>query len=232
MKKHILLVDDDTLMRRSLTFALERAGYRTSSAANAEDALQIARRELPDLVILDINLPGMDGLKALEHFKKQANIPVIFLTARRRELDEIVGLELGADDYITKPVNLDVLLARSKAILRRMELKEPSSMPDLPLAIGDLFLDPTAHRVTVAGQQVELTPREFELLHTFVLNPGRVISNEELLSTIWGAEFSGQPQVVYVHVRGLRKKIETDPNNPQRILTIHGVGYKLEPLGK
>jgi DNA-binding response OmpR family regulator len=232
MKKQILLVDDDTLMRRSLTFGLERAGYKTSSAANAEDALQIARREAPDLVILDINLPGMDGFRALEHLKKQVNIPVIFLTARRRDLDEIVGLELGADDYITKPVNLDVLLAHIKAVFRRMELTKPFSIPDVPIGIGDLVLDPVAHKVTVAGQQVELSPREFELLHTLALNAGRAISNEELLSTIWGPEYSGQPQVVYVHVRWLRKKIETDPNNPQRLLTIHGVGYKLEPQKK
>lgn len=219
-------------MRRSLTFGLERTGYEVSSAANAEDALQIARRELPDLVILDINLPGMDGLSALEHFKKQANIPVIFLTARRRELDEIVGLELGADDYITKPVNLDLLLAHIKAIFRRMERMKPASVAEAPLGIGDLVLDPTAHKVTVAGQQVALTPREFELLHTFLLNPGTVLSSEELLSTVWGPEFSGQPQVVYVHIRWLRKKIEINPNNPQRLLTIHGVGYKFEPRGK
>ncbi len=232
MKKHILLVDDDTLMRRSLTFGLERTGYKTSSAANAEDALQIVQRELPDLIILDINLPGMDGLRALEHFKKQANIPVIFLTARRRDLDEILGLELGADDYITKPVNLDILLARINAVFRRMELAKPSSIMAKPLVIGDLILDPTAHKVTVAGQEVELSPREFQLLHTLALNPGKVFSNEELISAIWGPEFSGQPQAVYVHIRWLRRKIESDPDHPQRILTIHGVGYKLEPREK
>jgi DNA-binding response OmpR family regulator len=232
MKKHLLLVDDDTLMRRSLTFGLERAGYKTSSAANAEDALEIARRQHPDLVILDINMPGMDGLQALGHFKKQANIPVIFLTARRRDLDEIIGLELGADDYITKPVNLDILLARIKAVFRRIELTPPSTASEGPLVIGDLFLDPVAHEVRLAERQVELSPREFELLHMLMLNPGRVISNEELLAAIWGPEFSGQPQAVYVHIRWLRKKIEADPNNPKRILTIHGIGYKLEPGGK
>jgi len=232
MKKHILLVDDDTLMRRSLTFGLERAGYKTSSAATAEDALQIAQRELPDLIILDINLPGMDGLRALEHFKKQGNIPVIFLTARRRDLDEILGLELGADDYITKPVNLDILLARIKAVFRRIVFTKPASVPANPLIIGDLLLDPAAHKVTVAGQEVELSPREFQLLHTFALHPGQVLSNEELISAIWGPEFSGQPQAVYVHIRWLRKKIEIDPDHPRRILTIHGVGYKLEPREK
>jgi DNA-binding response OmpR family regulator len=232
MKKHLLLVDDDTLMRRSLTFGLERAGYKTTGAASAEDALEIARRQTPDLVILDINMPGMDGLQALEHFKKQANIPVIFLTARRRDLDEIVGLELGADDYITKPVNLDVLLARIKAVFRRMELTPPSSPIEGTLSISDLTLDPVAHKVTLAGEQVELSPREFDLLHMFMLNPGRVISNAELVSAIWGPGFTGQPQVLYVHIRWLRKKIEKDPDDPKRILTVHGIGYRFETGGK
>jgi DNA-binding response OmpR family regulator len=230
MKKHLLLVDDDTLMRRSLTFGLDRAGYKTTSAASAEDALEIAQRQAPDLIILDINMPGMDGLQALEHFKKQGNIPVIFLTARRRDLDEIVGLELGADDYITKPVNLDILLARIKAVFRRMEPTPlPSSPPQVPITFGDLSLDPVAHKVILAGEQVDLSPREFELLRLFMLNPGRVISNGELISAIWGPEFTGQPQAVYVHVRWLRKKIEKDPNDPKRILTVHGIGYRFEP---
>lgn len=232
MKKHLLLVDDDALMRRSLTFGLERAGYRISSAADAVDALEMTARQKPDLVILDINMPGMDGFKALGHFKKPANIPVIFLTARRRDLDEIMGLDLGADDYITKPVNLDVLLARIKAVFRRVESTPASSFSESPLVIGDLVLDSVGHVVKLAGQPVELTPREFELLHLLMQNAGRVISNEELLAAVWGSEFTGQPQAVYVQIRWLRQKIEVDPNNPKRILTIHGVGYKLEPGGK
>jgi DNA-binding response OmpR family regulator len=233
MKKQILLVDDDTLMRRSLTFGLDRAGYKTISAASAEDALEITRRQPIDLVILDINMPGMNGLDALEHFKKQANIPVIFLTARRRDLDEIVGLELGADDYITKPVNLDVLLARIKAVFRRMELTPPpSALIEGTLSSGDLIVDPVAHKVSLAGKEVELSPREFDLLHMFMLNPGRVISNTELVSAIWGPEFTGQPQALYVHIRWLRKKIEKDPNDPKRILTVHAIGYRFEPGGE
>lgn len=232
MKKHLLLVDDDQLMRKSLTFGLERAGYKITSAASAEAGLEIAARQRPDLVILDINMPGMDGLQALEHFKRQANIPVIFLTARRRDLDEIVGLELGADDYITKPVNLDILLARIKTVLRRIERAVPSAIANAPITVGDLYLDTAAHKVTLAGLPIELSPREFDLLHVLMMNPGRVMSNEELLAAIWGAEFTGQPQAVYVHIRWLRKKIERDPNEPKRILTIHGVGYKLEPGGE
>ncbi len=232
MHEHILIIDDDTLMRRSLGFGLERAGYRVSSAEDAEAGLQLARLDPPDLVLLDIGLPGMDGLQALVHFKEQTAAPVIFLTARRRDLDEILGLELGADDYITKPVNLDVLLARLKAMLRRFEEARSPAPPAEKCSAGDLVIDPLAHTASVAGREVTLTPREFDLLHFFALHPGEALSNERLLSSVWGAEFTGQPQVLYVHVRWLRKKIEADPDNPQRLLTVHGVGYKLEPRGE
>ncbi len=208
---------------------IEQAGYRASNAATAEDALAFARRDPPDLVLLDIGLPGMDGLDALRHFKEQLNVPVIFLTARRRELDEVLGLELGADDYVTKPFDLDVLLARTKAVLRRSEHPVAPPSGSMPVVVGDLVLDSVAHTVTLGGQPIELTPREFDLLHAFTLQPKSVISVDELLTRVWGAEFIGQPQVVYVHIRWLREKIEIDPNHPKRILTVRGVGYKLEP---
>jgi DNA-binding response OmpR family regulator len=226
MPKHILLVDDDALMRRSLAFNLEQAGYRASTAASAEDALAMARRDLPDLVLLDINLPGMDGLDALRRFKGQAGLPVIFLTARRRNLDEVVGLELGADDYITKPFDVDVLLAHIKAVLRRPVEAERPALPG-PIQVGDLTLDPEAHTVAVGKRNVDLSPREFDLLHALVQDPNRVLSVDDLLGRVWGAEFAGQPQVVYVHIRWLREKIEADPEHPRRILTVRGVGYKL-----
>jgi DNA-binding response OmpR family regulator len=229
MAKHIMIVDDDALMRRSLAFNLEQAGYQASSAANAEDALAMARLEQPDLVLLDIGLPGMDGLDALQKFKEQMNTPVIFLTARRRELDEVLGLEIGADDYVTKPFDVDILLARIKAVIRRSNIQPAVSKQGSPLKTGNLMLDPLTHTVTVEGQPVELTPREFDLLHTFMLEPFRVYSVDELLGRVWGAEFIGQPQVVYVHIRWLREKIEADPNHPVHILTVRGVGYKLKP---
>jgi DNA-binding response OmpR family regulator len=227
--KHILMVDDDALMRRSLAFNLQQSGYRVSSAGSAEDALALAQRDQPDLVLLDIGLPGMDGLEALRRMKEQFDVPVIFVTARRRELDEVLGLELGADDYVTKPFDLDVLLAHIKAVLRRSE--RPSSTPAslAPVVVGDIVIDPAAHTVSVSENAVELTPREFDLLHTFALQPRSVISTDELLARVWGAEFVGQPQVVYVHIRWLREKLEQDPNHPRRILTVRGVGYKLEP---
>jgi DNA-binding response OmpR family regulator len=227
MAKHILLVDDDALMRRSLAFNLEQAGFRASAAANAEDALALAQQSLPNLVLLDIGLPGMDGLDAIKRFKEQFRVPVIFVTARRRNLDEVVGLELGADDYITKPFDVDVLIAHIKAVLRRSETSSGASHQVLPLKVGDLTFDPVAHTVSVAGKPVELSPKEFNLLHALALEPNRVRSVDELLASVWGAEFIGQPQVVYVHIRWLREKLEAEPNHPKRILTVRGVGYKL-----
>jgi DNA-binding response OmpR family regulator len=229
MPKHILTVDDDALLRRSLAFNLEKAGYRVSAAATAEDALALARRDPPDLILLDIGLPGMDGLDALRSFKQQADMPIIFLTSHHRELDQALGLELGADDYVTKPFDLNVLLARIKAVLRRFERAITPAQPPAVLAAGDLTIDPAAHKVTLAGAQIELPPREFALLHALALEAGRVISTDDLLNRVWGAEYSGESQVVYVHIRWLREKLEEDPQRPQRILTVRGVGYKLEP---
>ena len=232
MSKHILIVDDDALMRRSLAFNLEQAGYRASTAGSAEDALEIVRLERPDLVLLDIGLPGMDGLDALRQLKEQFDLPVIFVTARRRELDEVVGLELGADDYVTKPFDVNVLLAHIKSVLRRVEAYPRSFTETTPIQVGDITIDPQAHIVQVAGRPVSLSPREFDLLHAFILQSGRVIAVDDLLARVWGAEFVGQPQVVYVHIRWLREKIETDPDHPQRILTVRGVGYKFQPQGE
>jgi DNA-binding response OmpR family regulator len=230
MTRHILLVDDDALLRRSLAFNLEQAGYRASTAANAEDALALATRDPPDLILLDIGLPGMDGLDALRRFQAEVGVPVIFLTARRREMDEVLGLELGADDYVTNPLDLDVLLARIKAALRRAErLEAEPRARSGPLVVGDLVADPAAHTVTVGGRPVDLAPREFDLLHSLALEAGRVVSTDELLDRVWGAEYEGEPQVVYVHVRWLREKLEEIPNQPRRIITMRGVGYKLLP---
>ena len=229
---HILLVDDDALLRRSLVLNLEEAGYRASASATAEEALALATRDRPDLVLLDIGLPGMDGLDALRHFQMRLGVPVIFLTARRRELDEILGLQLGADDYITKPFDKDVLLARIKTVLRRLARSE-APLPaeeERRLIVGDLVVDVAAHTVTVAGFPLELTPLEFDLLRTLAENPGHVLSVDDLLDRVWGEEYVGQPQVVYVHIHWLRDKLEKDAQNPQRIVTVRGVGYKLESV--
>lgn len=229
MIQHILVTDDDSLLRRSLALQLEQTGYRTSTAATAEDGLAIALRDRPDLVLLDVGLPGMDGLEAVQQFKR-LGIPVIFLTARRRELDTILGLELGADDYITKPFNSDVLLARIKAVLRRAASTAPAQEAER-LVVGDLIIDPRGHTASVAGRPVELTSREFDVLHALALEAGVVLSIDDLIARVWGAEFSGEPQGVYVHVRWLREKIEEDPENPRRIVNVRGKGYKLVAQG-
>jgi DNA-binding response OmpR family regulator len=224
---HILLVDDDTLMRRSLAFNLEQAGYRVSTAASAEDALAMARDDLPNLVLLDIGLPGMDGLEALREYRSSFNLPVIFLTARHREIDQVVGLEMGADDYITKPFDVDVLLARIKAVLRRtQQTSAPASAT--ALEVGDLVIDADAHEVRLRGKLVDLPPREFQLLYVLASEAGKVLSVDDLLARVWGAEYEGESQVVYVHIRWLREKLEQDPQHPRRIISVRGVGYKLE----
>jgi DNA-binding response OmpR family regulator len=180
-------------------------------------------------VLLDIGLPGMDGLDALRSFRDLIKVPVVFVTARRRELDEILGLELGAEDYITKPFDMSVLLAHIKAVLRRMDTSQPESAQLDEVLVGDLRLDPLAHTVALGEKPLELTRREFDLLHTLMLHAGEVLSAQDLLANVWGAEYLGEPQVVYVHIRWLREKIEEVPEDPQRIITIRGVGYKLIP---
>lgn len=223
--KKILIIDDDSLMRRSMAFNLEQAGYKAFTAANAEDGLEIIRNSPPDLVLLDIGLPEMDGLDAIKQIKALSPIPIIFVTARRRELDEVVGLELGADDYITKPFDHDVLLAHIKAVLRRSASAAELTVSG-PIQAGPLFMDPATHTANLADRQLELSPREFDLLYLLARDCNQVKSTNEILSQVWGAEYYGEPQVVYVHIRWLRQKLEADPNHPRFILTVRGVGYK------
>jgi DNA-binding response OmpR family regulator len=226
MSKHILLVDDDALMRRSLAYNLEQVGFKTSTAASAEDAPAIVRTTPPDLVLLDIGLPEMDGLDAIKEIKSIQKIPVVFVTARRRNLDEVLGLELGADDFITKPFDVDVLIAHVKAVLRRSDRVE-EVVDNSVMVVGDLSIDCSAHLVTLKGKPVDLSPREFNLLYLLAKEPNQIHPVEDILANVWGAEFQGEPQVVYVHIRWLREKLETNPNHPTRILTVRGVGYKL-----
>lgn len=231
MARTILIVDDDALLRRSLSIQLETAGYRAQTAASAEEALQLVAAAPPDLILLDVGLPGIDGLEALRRIQQQHEIPVIFVTARRREIDTILGLELGADSYITKPFNPDVLLAHIRAVLRRSERQTQAVPAASAITLGDLQIDPAAHSVTVAGRPVELTAREFALLLALARHPGQVLAVEDLIRQVWGAGFSGESQVVYVHIRWLREKIEDDPQHPRRIVNVRGVGYKLLEQG-
>ncbi len=230
MPRKILIIDDDALFRRSLSFHLKQAGYQAQAAASAEEGLSIIRNNPPDLVLLDISLPGMDGLDALHYINDNTEIPVIFVTAHHRELDEIMGLELGADDYITKPFDTNILLARIKAVMRRFQRPTLISLSD-PYSVGDIDINPRAHTVNLKGKPIELTPIEFQLLNTLAQQEGHVLSADDILSAVWGEEYVGQPQVVYVHIRALRTKIEKNANRPHRIVTVRGVGYKLISRG-
>ncbi|MEA4906207.1 MAG: response regulator transcription factor [Chloroflexi bacterium] len=227
MGASVLIVDDDDLLRRSLAFSLEQSGFEARTAGTAEDAIAMAAQKRPDIVLLDIMLPGMDGLEALRYFHDKLGIPVIFLTARRRQIDQIVGLELGADDYLPKPFDPDVLMAHIRAVLRRTR-SAASPGPGLhAVQVGDLAIDPRSRTASQAGRALQLTPKEFDLLYALAIEPGRVLSIDDLLARVWGAEYDGQPQIVYVNIRWLRQKIETDPRRPTHLLSVRGVGYKL-----
>jgi len=224
--RHILIVDDDTLLRRGLGFHLGKHGYKAQGVASAEDALAVIRRDPPDLVLMDIGLAGMDGLEAMKQIHHHINLPVILLTARRRELDQVLGLELGADDYVVKPFDPDVLLARIRSVLRRATATVAKT-EETVLTVGAIQIDIAAHTVTVRGNRVEVPPRGFDLLVTLAQNAGNVVTTDDIMNRVWGADFVGEPQIIYVYVRWLREKLEDDPNHPTRLLTVRGVGYKL-----
>lgn len=228
---HILVVDDDPLICKGLKFNLEQAGYKVSTASTAHIALELSGRNLFDAAILDIGLPDDNGLDLCKSLKARHDLPVIFLTARRRELDEIVGLEVGADDYITKPFSADLVIAHLHSVLRRFSkpMTKPSSQQAKPITTGPFELDPLTHTALKNGNDLDLAPREFELLRMFMMHPQRVFSSEELVEGVWGVEFVGEPQVLYVQIRSLRTKIEEDPSKPRHILTLRGVGYKFVP---
>ena len=214
-------------MRRSLAASLGQTGYTVETAASGESAVQSVRRKAPDLVLLDVGLPGMDGMDTLRELRRDdPNLAVILVTGRRRELDEIVGLEMGADDYITKPFDMDVLLAHIKAVMRRAQAPPPLSL-QRAVSVGDLHMDPAAREAHIGARVLDLAPKEFDLLHALAQNAGRVLSLNELLERVWGPEWIGESQTLYVHIRWLREKVEDDPAHPRRIITVRGTGYKL-----
>jgi DNA-binding response OmpR family regulator len=225
MTTRILVVDDDALVRRSLKYRLEREGYAVTTAESGDEALSCARCDQPDLMLLDIGLPTRDGLDVARTLQREMKVPIIFLTGRGRESDIVVGLELGAEDYITKPFGMNELLARVRVVLRRAT-REPAPAQDEPLVIGDVWLDPRLHQVRVRGKEIELPPKEFELLRLMMANAGTVLATNYLLDAVWGEEFSSAVQVLYVHIGWLRERIEDDPRHPRYIQTVRGVGYK------
>lgn len=224
MKKKILLVDDEKTLVKTLTYNLEKDGYQVISAYDGEEALNKVESDNPDLIILDLMLPGVDGFEVCRRVRKNMDLPIIMLTAKGDDIDKILGLELGADDYLTKPFNPRELLARVKAILRRSE-SQGSSLKNI-LKIQDLQVDLYQHKVRVKGEEIDLTSKEFALLNLMASNPGRVYSREQLLEQIWGYNYYGDARTVDVHIRHLREKIESDPSNPRYVITVWGTGYK------
>lgn len=236
MSERILVVEDEKALLESLTYNLRHQGYIVDPVSDGLEALDSARKNHPDLILLDIMLPGMDGFEIARTLRKEMNTPILMLTARDDEIDRVVGLEVGADDYMTKPFSLRELQARVKAMLRRVRLireeiglkqqEEVSGNP--PLVFDNISLDDERHVVLMNAQPLDLKPKEYSLLKFFMENPGKVFSRDQLLREIWGWDFTGESRTVDVHVRWLRQKIEVDPARPSRIVTIRGTGYRFE----
>ncbi|CEP68193.1 Signal transduction response regulator, receiver domain [Moorella glycerini] len=220
----VLIVDDEPAILELVSFNLQQAGFTTVTASDGAEALQKAAAEKPDLIILDVMLPRVDGFEVCRSLRARGNTPILMLTARREEVDRVLGLELGADDYLTKPFSPRELVARVRAILRRAA--ENQRQPDDILAIGDVVINPASHVVTVKGKPVDLTLKEYQLLQLLAENRGRVFSREALLERLWEGEYYGDTRTIDVHIRHLREKIEENPSNPRYILTVRGVGYK------
>ncbi len=226
MTKTILAVDDKKELLTLLKSYLAQEGYRVLTAANGQEALFVARHEKPDLILLDLMMPQMDGYEFMRVFSKESDVPVIVLTARLEENDRVLGLDLGADDYVTKPFGMRELAARVRAVLRRVD-KLPVE-PDV-LRVADVALDRAGRSVAVGGKPVDLTPSEFDLLATLMAAPGRVFTRMELLDRLQGDAYAGYERTIDVHVRNLRAKIEPDPRHPRYVETMYGAGYRFAP---
>ncbi len=222
-KKKILLVDDEAAIVQSLRYNLEKNGYAVATAGDGRTAVTLAQTEHPDLVVLDIMLPLLDGIEACKEIRRTSSVPIIMLTAKDQEFDKVLALELGADDYVTKPFALGEIMARIKARLRRVEVDAEDR--DESITAGDITIDPSRQRLLVRGRDVALAPKEFRLLHVLMENRGRIVARHTLLEKVWGYDFEGEHQTISVHVRWLREKIEVDPNNPRHIITVRSRGY-------
>lgn len=231
-KQKILIVDDEEHIRELLKFNLNNSGYDTILASNGVEALKYAKDEKPDLVLLDIMIPEMDGIEVCKNIRAEktlVNTSIIMLTAKSEELDKILGLELGADDYITKPFSIRELLARVKAVLRRNNISVSNRDESNVEEFGELKIEFERHEVMVDDKLVNMTLKEFELLEILVRNKGKILKRETLLDKVWGYEYIGETRTVDVHIRYIRKKIEKDDKNPRYIETVRGVGYRFNP---
>jgi len=234
MPEKILIVEDEVALRETLSYNLKKEGYAVESAGDGRSALEAARRTQPDLMVLDLMLPELDGFEVCRILRKESTIPILMLTARDDEIDRVVGLEVGADDYLTKPFSMRELLARVKAQLRRSRLiretvlQPESEKPHQQLRFGDLVIDQIRREVTLNQKPIQLKPQEYDLLVFFGEHKGQMLSREFILERVWGWDFIGDSRTVDVHVRWLRQKIEADAADPKRIVTVRGGGYRFE----
>ncbi len=233
MSDKILVVEDEVALRDTLAYNLEKQGYQVETANDGQSAIEIARKVQPDLMILDIMLPVLDGFEVCRILRQEMNIPIIMLTAKDEEIDRVIGLEMGADDYVTKPFSMRELMARVKANLRRVrmvraEIDTEAQMPKEVIHFGDLTIDLTRREAYKNNQPLSLKPKEFDLLLFLVRHKGQMLSRDLILERVWGWDFNGGSRTVDVHIRWLREKIEADPAQPRRILTVRGSGYRFE----
>ncbi len=227
----ILLVEDETSLQATIAYNLKKAGYEISTASDGEAALEIAKDQHPDLVLLDVMLPTIDGFDVCRNLRRTSGVPIMILTARGDEIDRVVGLEIGADDYLTKPFSMRELLARVKALLRRRDLLEQDMVSEKQtdgaiIAVGSLCIDLDAYRVTIGDREVSLKPKELELLVHLVKHRGNVCPTRQLLGEVWGYDYYGDSRTLAVHIHGLREKLDAEPGGSRLIETVRGVGYR------
>ena len=226
----VLVVEDEPSFVEALTIGLTREGFRVISVTDGFEAVQRFDEVQPDIVLLDVMLPRLSGIDVCRQLRKRSQVPIIMVTAKGAEIDTVVGLEVGADDYITKPYRMREVVARMRAVLRRSpnDLGAASDLSPGSLAVGDVVLDPDEHRVTIDGEDVALPLKEFELLHLLLANAGRVLPRETLIDRVWGSDYVGDTKTLDVHIKRLRAKVEPNPTSPTRILTYRGLGYKFD----
>jgi two-component system response regulator RegX3 len=225
----VLVVEDEPSFVEALTIGLTREGFRVISVTDGFEAVQRFDEVQPDIVLLDVMLPRLSGIDVCRQLRKRSHVPIIMVTAKGAEIDTVVGLEVGADDYITKPYRMREVVARMRAVLRRSPNESGASeLSPGSLAVGDVILDPDEHRVTIDGADVALPLKEFELLHLLLANAGRVLPRETLIDRVWGSDYVGDTKTLDVHIKRLRAKVEPDPASPTRIITYRGLGYKFD----
>ena len=228
MPNSVLIVEDEENLLAAVKYALERDGYEVFTATDGATGLDLGRQPIFDLIILDVMLPELDGLELCRILRQDSDVPILMLTAKVEEIDRVIGLEIGADDYMTKPFSMRELLARVRAMLRRARMGREANLAPRVLTSNTLMLEIDRHSVTLNDKQVDMRPKEFALLTLLMENPGKALTRDQILDSIWGKNYVGDHRTVDVHIRWLRQKIETYPHRPKRIVTVRGIGYRFE----